>query len=275
MWAATRLGIPVYRPVHEHGRVDLVLDVGGRFWGVQCKWGNLNSDATLVSAHLGTCRRASNGYVRRTYDSSEIDLFAVYCGELDRCFLLPISRFEGLSYVHLRLTPARNGQVACTNLADSFDFEGAIAQLGERRHGMAEVVGSSPTSSTSRSDVPVVVGSNPFRDRLGYWLERVASGEEVVVTYHGKPRVRLTPVEPPPEDGPGPADSGARSPANAARRSPANAAPRSPSSAAPRSPASAAPRSPASAGPLRHELRDVEDLVVRPLGEAAAGGAVG
>jgi prevent-host-death family protein len=40
------------------------------------------------------------------------------------------------------------------------------------------------------------VGSNPFRDRLGYWLERVAHGEEITVTYRGKPRVRLTPVCP-------------------------------------------------------------------------------
>jgi prevent-host-death family protein len=40
------------------------------------------------------------------------------------------------------------------------------------------------------------VGSNPFRDRLGYWLERVAKGDEILVTYRGKPRVRLTPVCP-------------------------------------------------------------------------------
>ena len=250
MWAATRLGVPVYSPVHEHGRVDLVLDVGGRFWGVQCKWGNLSADRSVVVAGLRTCRLTPNGYIYGTYDASEVDLFAVYCGELDRCFLLPISRFEGLSYVHLRLTPARNGQVACTNLADNFDFEGAIAQLGERWRGTPEVVGSSPTSSTSQSDVPVAVGSNRFRDRLGYWLERVANGEEILVTHRGKPRVRLTPVMPQlcgrtesSGGGAGPADNGA------------------------------GPR--ASAGPLRQELRDLEDLAVRPLGEAAGGRTVG
>jgi prevent-host-death family protein len=42
--------------------------------------------------------------------------------------------------------------------------------------------------------MPTVVGSNPFRDRLGYWMDRVAAGEEVILTRHGKPRIRLSPA---------------------------------------------------------------------------------
>jgi prevent-host-death family protein len=38
------------------------------------------------------------------------------------------------------------------------------------------------------------VGSNPFRDRLGYWMDRVAAGDEIVITRHGKPRIRLSPA---------------------------------------------------------------------------------
>jgi prevent-host-death family protein len=100
---------------------------------------------------------------------------------------------SGKHQQHLRLTPPRNGQRACITRAEDFAFEGATAQLGERRRGTAEVVGSSPTSSTSR-DQPLTVGSNPFRDQLGYWMDRVAAGEEVVITRHGKPRVRLSPI---------------------------------------------------------------------------------
>ena len=170
------------------------MEFGGRLWRVQCIWGRLSDDRSHVIVGLRTSRRGPNGHIRGTYSASEIDLFSVYCSELDRCFLLPISKFEGLSVVHLRLSPARNGQVACTNLADDFDFVGAIAQLGERLHGMQEVAGSSPASSTG--DPPVAIGSNPFRDHLGYWMEQVANGNEIVVTYRGKPRVRLTPVPP-------------------------------------------------------------------------------
>jgi hypothetical protein len=119
-----------------------------------------------------TIRReaVAGGYVRSTYSEDEIDLLGVYCGELDRCFLLPVSLVAGKQVQYLRLTPPRNSQRACITLAENFAFEGAIAQLGERRHGMAEVVGSSPTSSTS-SRVPPTVGSNSFRDRLGDWMD--------------------------------------------------------------------------------------------------------
>ncbi len=43
-----------------------------------------------------------------------------------------------------------------------------------------------------------MVGSNPFRDKLGYWMERVAAGDQVLVTHRGRPRVRLSPATGPP-----------------------------------------------------------------------------
>src|SRR5207248_54150 len=69
------------------------------------------------------------GYVHTTYTLAEVDLFGVYCGALDRCFLLPAARCVGMRQIMLRLSPARNGQQACTNLADDFTFDGAVAQL--------------------------------------------------------------------------------------------------------------------------------------------------
>ena len=114
----------------------------------------------------------------------------------------------------VRLEAIRCHQQACINLEDDFDFVGAIAQLGERRAGSAKVAGSSPASSTSSPPLlavgsdppaagsyaspvgsnPLTLGSNPFRDRLGYWMDRVAAGEEIIVTRHGKPRIRLSPA---------------------------------------------------------------------------------
>jgi len=43
---------------------------------------------------------------------------------------------------------------------------------------------------------PITVGANPFRDRFGYWMERAADGEEVLITRRGKPLVRLGPAGP-------------------------------------------------------------------------------
>ncbi len=205
--AATRLGVPVLKP-KEHARCDLALDLGGRVWRVQCKWAGLSAARDVVVVHTGSTRRAADGYIRTTYDETEVDLFGVYCGELDRCFLLPAAVAVGKHRQHLRLTPTRNRQRACITLAEDFAFEGAVAQLGERRHGMAEVRGSSPLSSTSSSSV-TTVGANAFRDGFGMWMDRVAAGEEVVITRRGRPQIRLNPAvsrrsRPPP--GPGASD---------------------------------------------------------------------
>ena len=192
--AATKLDIPVLRPVGEHGRCDLALDVGNRLWRVQVKWGALSPARDVITVKTSTNRCTPNGYVRTTYAANEIDVIGVYCGELDRCFLLPMSVAEHKHMVHLRLTAPRNGQRACINLAEDFEFEGAIAQLGERLNGIQEVVGSSPTSSIS---APMVVGCEDFRDHLGYWFDEAAKGEHLLVTRRGKPLITVAAAVPP------------------------------------------------------------------------------
>jgi prevent-host-death family protein len=42
----------------------------------------------------------------------------------------------------------------------------------------------------------VSIGADSCRDSLGYWLDRAASGEDVVVSRRGKPLARLTPIAP-------------------------------------------------------------------------------
>jgi hypothetical protein len=62
--------------------------------------------------------------------------------------------FDGHQQVSLRLYPTRNNQRDGINWAAHYEFAatlgrlGAVAQLGERRHGMAEVTGSIPVGST-------------------------------------------------------------------------------------------------------------------------------
>jgi hypothetical protein len=145
---AVKAGVQVLKPLIEGSRYDLALEIGGRFFRIQCKWGQRKG--TVVAAHIGTCRLTPQGYVRTTYAPSEVDAFGVYCAELDECYLVPITDVAGQTYLHLRLTPAANNQEVSIRYAATYQLRGAIAQLGERRHGMAEVVGSSPTSSTPR-----------------------------------------------------------------------------------------------------------------------------
>jgi prevent-host-death family protein len=132
-----------------------------------------------------------NGYARTTYAPGEVDLFAVYCADLDRCYLLEADALVDRSAIYLRLSEARNGQRACVNLASDFSFDGAVAQLEERGAGSAQVRGSSPLSSTP-SAPSEIVGAHEFRERLGWYMERAAAGEVFRITRHGRPFVRLT-----------------------------------------------------------------------------------
>lgn len=194
--AAVKLGVPVLKPVAEHSRCDLAFDLGDRIWRVQVKWGRLSEAGDVVIVQLRTSRLTPRGYVHTTYTDGEVDLVAVYCDELRRSFLLPVAHVARLQQLHLRLAPARNGQQACITLADDFNFEGAVAQLARASRWQREGQGFESPQLHSTDDGPIVIGSNPFRDRLGYWMDRVAAGEHVTVTRHGKPRIILTPATP-------------------------------------------------------------------------------
>ena len=144
--AAVVAGIVVSRPLVEGRRYDLIFDTGPELLRVQCKWGRLADD--VIQVRTSTCRHTPlNGYLRTTYTADEIDAVAVYCADLDECYYLPIAVVADKSYLHLRLSPARNNQKIGVTMADDYRL-GAVAQLGERRAGSAKVRGSSPLSST-------------------------------------------------------------------------------------------------------------------------------
>jgi hypothetical protein len=150
--AATKLGIDVYTPVAEGGRSDMIFDLEPKLWRVQCKWACRYGDVIVVRCYSN--RRAREGLRRRRYTADEIDAFAAYCQELERCFFVPISEAPS-NEIRLRLSPTRNNQRRFVKWADDFDFaarlerpQGAVAQLGERPDGIRKVRGSIPLGST-------------------------------------------------------------------------------------------------------------------------------
>jgi hypothetical protein len=150
---AVKLGIGVFKPVVEGERYDLVFDLRPRLVRVQCKWAPLYGDVIVVRCY--SARRNRAGLLRRCYAVNEVDAFAAYCPDTDRCYYLPIERFYPRREIRLRVSPTRNNQRQLVTWADDFELaatlgrhQGAIAQLGERCHGMAEVAGSSPAGST-------------------------------------------------------------------------------------------------------------------------------
>jgi prevent-host-death family protein len=193
--AAVELDVPVLRPVAEHGRYDLAFEIGGRIHRIQCKWGSFDPQDGVIKVNLESSFLTPSGYVRTPYSAGEIDFFAVYCGQLDRCYLLPIGFVDGRRAIYLRLSPSRNRQRACINLAKRFEFAGAVAQLEERLNGIQEAGGSSPPSSISTPPERAVVETraHQFRNHFGYYMERAAAGDEIHITRHGRPFARLMP----------------------------------------------------------------------------------
>jgi hypothetical protein len=136
---AIKLGIGVLRPVNDGLRYDLVLDVDDRLIRVQVKWANFLGDVVAVRAY--SCRRTRDGLLKRAYTAEEIDAFAAYSADLNRCYFLPIEEFPDLTHLHLRLAPTKNNQKLGIHWAEQYEFAarlggpGAVAQLGERLAG--------------------------------------------------------------------------------------------------------------------------------------------
>jgi PD-(D/E)XK endonuclease len=150
--AAIELGLGVAQPLDDE-RYDLILDLRPTLLRVQCKWARRIGD--VVSARLYTSRRGPEGLRDSRYQAGEFDAFALYCPDVERCYLLPADDVLAFRQVHLRLAPSRNNQLLRIRWARHYEFgatlarlNGPIAQLGERLAGSQKVVGSSPTGST-------------------------------------------------------------------------------------------------------------------------------
>jgi hypothetical protein len=125
--AATKLGVPVYTPVMEGGRY-MVFELEPRLVRVQCKWAPRHGDVIVVRCM--SCRRNRGGFLKRLNSVDEIDAFAAYCADVDRCYFLPLERFGERSAIQLRLGPARNNQKAGLNWAKDFEFAAKLRAAG-------------------------------------------------------------------------------------------------------------------------------------------------
>lgn len=113
-------GYRVAIPFGEDCDFDLLLIRDSGIERVQVK--HVKSDGQVIPVR---CRSHSltNGKVRRTkhYTSDTIDLLAIYDAATDACFYVPAAVLgTGRTLLHLRLKPARNGQVARTRPASQF-----------------------------------------------------------------------------------------------------------------------------------------------------------
>lgn len=112
-----RTGLTVLKPFGDNLRYDLVLDEGDRFVRIQCKTGRLRKGAVEFATASSYAHR---GLGRRDY-RGQADVFAVYCPQTDRCYMVPVDQV-GLRGGSLRVEKSRNGQAKNIRLAADFEL---------------------------------------------------------------------------------------------------------------------------------------------------------
>ncbi len=113
------LGYKVLLPFGNNQRYDLVIDRGNGFERVQIKTGNLIKGAVTTFCSSAPHSKKSK---RRTY-TGEIDLFGIYCPQLNTFYLVPISSIkEEQKEISLRVLPCKNKRVLKITLASDFEI---------------------------------------------------------------------------------------------------------------------------------------------------------
>jgi hypothetical protein len=100
--ALLRAGKVVLLPFGDNQRYDLVVDEGqGKFIRIQCKTGRLRKGSIVFY----TCSSQNHRGRGRQFYVGQVELFGVYCPELDKVYLVPVSDQETTSN-SLRLEPS-------------------------------------------------------------------------------------------------------------------------------------------------------------------------
>ena len=125
--AAIKLGVGVFKPLSDGERYDLIFDLRPRLLRVQCKTAVLRGSVLAVPFY--SARRSRDGFVKKFYSACEIDAFAAYNVDLDRCYLILFGETRNRAYLQLRLDPCRNNQQVGVNWAEDFDFVAKLRTL--------------------------------------------------------------------------------------------------------------------------------------------------
>ena len=96
--ALLKAGKTVLLPFGDNQRYDMVIEEDGNFTRIQCKTGRLRNGVIAFNV----CSQAGGSGKRRDYQG-EIDVFGVYCPELDTVYIVPIKDTYATT-VSLRVT---------------------------------------------------------------------------------------------------------------------------------------------------------------------------
>ncbi|QZP36690.1 group I intron-associated PD-(D/E)XK endonuclease [Halobaculum magnesiiphilum] len=112
-----RRGIAVSRPIGDNERYDIVIESAEGFRSVQIKTGPVLNGCVYVrgkSQHTN-----STGHVYKSY-GGEVDLFIVYCHDLETMYLVPGDRVGTAMHLRVEEPKQRDSSI---NWAEEYEFD--------------------------------------------------------------------------------------------------------------------------------------------------------
>lgn len=125
----TRYGIPVLLPMSDNLPYDLVVDCLGKFLKVQVK-----TCSSLTDGRLKFLLCQNNAFTGKhwSYDRNDVDLFFLYCIEIDSYILVDINEVYGTKSITVRVdndTPLNNQKLGIKYMSD-YTLEKTLSKLG-------------------------------------------------------------------------------------------------------------------------------------------------
>jgi len=110
-------GFTIFVPLTEHCPFDLVVYKDGEFRRVQVKYRSLDQFGK-VFVKFSTSWADRNGTHESPIDKDEVDIYCIYCPEVDECYYLRPEKFG--STASLRVEAPKNGQLKRINFAADY-----------------------------------------------------------------------------------------------------------------------------------------------------------
>ncbi|WP_414836625.1 group I intron-associated PD-(D/E)XK endonuclease [Candidatus Nanohalococcus occultus] len=110
------LGKSVSFPFGDNERYDLLVD-DGDIQKAQVRKAAYKQDCLVFRCYSN--HRENGEIVRESFSSEQIDVFYVWCQEIDEVFKIPVEQVPN-STMSLRMEPAENGQKKGVNWAEDY-----------------------------------------------------------------------------------------------------------------------------------------------------------
>lgn len=111
--------IPVLLPFGNAQRYDLVFDLNGKLFRVQCKTGRVRNGVI----RFNPCDNNRRSYV------GQVEFLAVFEPDLEKVYLIEPS-MVGRQFASLRLIAPKNGQKTKIQYADDFLLDKVLGSIG-------------------------------------------------------------------------------------------------------------------------------------------------